>query len=294
MYKILSFLLILSFGFANSQELNCTVKVDYQKIGTTNQKVFKTLETSLNEFVNKTAWTAKPYKQNEKISCAMTIIIDNSEADVFSGSLQIQSSRTAFNSTYQSPIFNFNDKNFDFKYQEFENLQYNPSSFDSNLVSVLAFYSYIIIGLDQETFSPEGGSLAFESALNIADLAQSSGYKGWSSSEKGQNRYLLINDLLSPTFNPFREVLYNYHLNGIDLMNNDTKQAKEKIITAINSLKNIHLTRPNSFLMRIFFDAKTDEIISIFTGGPRIPVTDLLSTLNSISPLNSSKWQGIN
>jgi Tfp pilus assembly major pilin PilA len=294
MYKFLSFLLICCFGFTNAQELNCTVTVDFQKIGTTNQKVFKTLESSLNELVNKTTWTTTPYKPAEKISCSMTIIVEGYENDEFTASLQIQSSRTAFNSTYQSPMFNFNDKNFSFKYQEFESLLYNPNNYDSNLVGVIAFYSNIIIALDQDSFAANGGDTALEAAVNINNLAQSSGYKGWSSSEKGQNRFLLINDLVSPTFSPFREVLLDYHLNGIDLMSKDTKQAKTKIITAINNLKTIHLIRPNSFLMRVFFDAKSDEIISIFTGGPRIPVDDLLAVLNQVSPMNSGKWGGIN
>ncbi len=294
MYKFLSFLLICCFGFANAQELNCTVAIDFQKIGTTNQQVFKTLETSLNEFVNKTAWTTTPYKQHEKINCSMTIIMDSYDNGEFSGSIQIQSSRSAYNSTYSSPIFNFNDKNFNFKYQEFENLRYNASNFDSNLISVIAFYCHVIIGLDQDSFAPQGGTETFDAAINIANLAQASGYKGWSSTEKGQNRFFLINDLTSSTFSPFRDAMYDYHLNGIDLMAKDTKQAKEKIITAINNLKTIYLVRPNSFLSRIFFDAKSDEIVSIFTGGPRIPVDDLLETLNKVSPLNSSKWSGIN
>jgi Domain of unknown function (DUF4835) len=292
--KILSFLFLLVIGFAHAQELNCTVTIDYQKIGTTNQKVFKTLETTLNEFVNKTPWTNITYKPAERINCAMTIIIDTNDNDDFSGSIQIQSARTIFNTNYASPIFNFNDKSFNFKYQEFENLRYNASNFDSNLISVIAFYCHIIIGLDQDTFSPQGGSETFEAALNIANLAQSSGYKGWSSTEKGQNRFFLINDLISNTFSPFRDALFDYHINGLDLMTKDTKDAKEKIIKAINNLKTIHLTRPNSFLSRIFFDAKSDEIVSIFTGGPRIPVDDLLAVLNQVSPMNSGKWNAIN
>lgn len=292
--KILILLLFFCVRLTNAQELNCTVTVNSQLITATNQQVFKTLQTSLTDFVNKTIWTTTPYKSIEKINCGMTIIVDEYSNDEFSGSIQIQSSRTAFNSTYQSPILNINDKNFNFKYQEFEQLIFNPNNFDSNLVSVIAFYSYMVIGLDQDSYTPNGGDASFETAINISNLAQSSGYKGWSSTEKGQNRFLMINDLTSNTFSTFREVMLNYHLNGMDLMSKDTKQAKNKIVIAINNLKNIHIIRPNSFLMRMFFDAKTDEITSVFTGGPRIPVDDLVSTLNSISPLNSGKWGGIN
>lgn len=294
-FKILSIFFFFVFAFANAQELNGTITVDYQKVGTTNVKVFKTLETALTEFVNKTVWTNIIYKPEEKINCSMTIIIDSFDnVDEFTGSMQVQSSRTAFNSTYSSPIFNFNDKSFNFKYQEFENLRYNPSNFDSNLISVIAFYCNVIIGLDQDTYAPFAGTESLDIAVNIANLAQSSGYKGWSPSEKGLNRFLFISDLLSSIFSPFREALYEYHLNGIDLMSKDTKLAKTKIATTINNLKTIHLTRPNSFLMRVFFDTKTDEIVSIFTGGPRIPVDDLRENLNKMSPLNSGLWQQIN
>lgn len=295
MNKLLTILLLCNLIIMNAQELNCNLTVNYQNIGATNQKVFKTLETSISEFINKTAWTTKAYKQHEKIACSMTIIIEKYDnANAFEASLQVQSSRVAFNSTYQSPILNYNDKNFNFKYQEFEQLLFNPNSFESNLLSVIAFYSYLIIGLDQDSFSTNGGTENFENALNICNLAQSSGYKGWSPSEKGQNRFLLINDLVSPTFSTVREVLHDYHLKGIDLMSADTKQAKTKIATAINNLKTIHLMRPNSFLMRVFFDAKSDEIVSIFSAGPKIPVTELLENLNKVSPLNSAKWSGIN
>lgn len=293
MNKFFSFILVFIFGFANAQELICTVRVNTDKVIGTNQKVFKTLETSLTEFVNNTNWTGVIYKPNEKINCSMSINIESVEEDQYTASILVQSSRPGYNSTYSSPVFNFNDKTFTFKYLEFENLTFNPTNFDSNLISVVAFYSYIVIGMDQDTLSKNGGSDSFAIAQNVANLAQSSGYKGWTQDDKAKSRYYLINDLLSPTFSPFRDAMYEYHYLGIDKMYKDTKLAKENIILAVNELKIIHELRPNSFLARVFFDAKSDEIISIFTGGPKIPTSDFVYNLNMISPLNSSKWATI-
>lgn len=289
MNKIFTFLLLFILGFAQAQQLNCTVTVDAQRLSVTNQQVFKTLETSINEFVNKTDWTGVAVKQNEKINCSMYITISSNSLDQFSATIQVQSSRPIYNSSYSSPILNYNDKDFNFRYTEFENLIFNPSSFDSNLVSVLAFYSYIIIGMDADTFVLEAGDPNFEIAQNISNVALQGGSKGWSQADGNQTRYFLINDLLSPTFKQIRQTTFDYHV-GLDLMSTDLKTAKEKIKNSINNLSKLNASRPNAFLTRVFFDAKSDEIVSIFSGGPSITVSDLTENLNKISPLNMSKW----
>lgn len=293
MHKIFSFFLLLSLSFVQAQELNCIIKVNADKVGGTNTQVYKTLEKSLTDFVNKTDWTGQVYKPNERINCSMVINISAYESDNFTATIQVQSSRPVFNSTYSSPVFNYNDKDFNFKYTEFQNLTFNPTSFDSNLVSVLAFYSYIIIGMDADTFSLNGGTSDFEKAQEIASVAQTGGYKGWSQGDGNQNRYHLVNNLLSGAYGPFREAMAQYHLEGLDVMNSDLKTAKLKIKSAISTLGKLHSVRPNAFLTRIFFDAKSDEIVSIFTGGPSISIDDLGYILNNISPLNSTKWAEI-
>ena len=292
MKKIVTFLLLFVVGFAQGQQLNCTVTVDAQRLGVTNQKVFKTLETSISEFVNKTDWTGIAVKQNEKINCSMYITISTNSSDQFTATIQIQSARPIYNSTYSSPVLNYNDKDFNFRYTEFENLIFNPNTFDSNLVSVLAFYSYVIIGMDSDTFVLESGTDNLEIAQNISNVAQQSGSKGWSQADGNQSRYFLINDLLSPTFKQFRNTTFEYHT-GLDLMTKDLKMAKEKIKDSFQSLSKLNASRPNAFLTRVFFDAKSDEIVSIFSGGPSITVSDLMDNLNRISPLNSSKWASI-
>lgn len=289
MNKIFTFFLLLTFGLIQAQELNCTVTVNSQKLPNANQPVFKTLETSLSEFVNQTHWTGQTFKQNEKINCSMYITISSNNSDQFTATIQVQSSRPIYNSSYASPILNFNDKDFSFRYTEFESLNYNPTSFESNLVSVIAFYSYVILGMDADTFLPESGNSYFETAQNISNVAMQGGYKGWSQADGNQNRYFLINDLLSPAFSEMRQTMYNYHT-GLDMMSQDLKKAKEKIKMALLNLGKLNASRPNSFLVRVFFDAKSDEIVSIFSGGPSIAITDLVDDLNKTSPLNSNKW----
>ena len=275
-----------------SQQLNCTVTVDSKQITNVNQQIFKSLQTSLTDFINKTDWTGQLLKQNEKINCSIYITLNSGSTDQFSGTIQVQSSRPIFDSTYSSPVFNFNDKDFNFRYVEFENLIYNPNTFDSNLVAVIAYYCHIILGMDADSFVEQSGTSYLEAAQNIATLAQQSGYKGWTQTEGNQNRYFLISDLLSPTFSPIRSVSFQYH-SALDVMTKELKSAKENVKTALISLNKVHAVRPNAFLTRVFFDAKSDEIVSIFSAGPSISISDLVDNLNRVSPMNSSKWSSI-
>lgn len=294
MRKLILFLLLSIVSFSNAQELNCTVTVNYDKVNNANGQIFKTLQTALNDFMNKTVWTEQSFDQKEKINCSMFIIIDTYDNNNnFTASIQVQASRPIFNSTYSSPIININDKEFIFRYIEFENLTFSPNSFDSNLMSVLAFYSYLIIGTDADTFSQNGGSQYFRMAQDIVNLAAPSGYKGWSQAERNQNRFFLINDILAPTFSAYRETLYSYHFEGLDEMHKDLKTSKETIKKAILNISGLYSVRPNAYLTRTFFDAKVDEIVSIFSGGPNVDITDMVDKLNKVSPTNSNKWSQV-
>lgn len=292
MRKIASFIFIFFVGLGYAQQLNCTVQINSNKLASTNQQLFKNLKNSISDFVNKTDWTGDEYKQNEKIECSMVINLNSYDSNQFTATIQVQSSRPIFNSTYSSPVFNYNDNDFSFRYIEFENLQFNPSTFDSNLVSVLAYYSYMILGFDADTYSPMGGNKNYETAQQIMTVAQQGGYKGWSQSEN-QNRYYLVTDILSGTYDAYRETLYQYHREGLDLMSSDTKAAKDKILGSIDTLSKIYSVRPNAFLTRVFFDAKVDEIVSILSGGPKVSLTETLDKLNKMSPLNVTKWSAI-
>ena len=294
MRKYFSLVVFLLFFMSQSQELNCKVVVDYSKLAATNSQVFKNLQLSLNDFVNKTAWTDKKFEQNEKIDCSMFITLNGYDNNQFDATIQVQSSRTVYNSTYSSPILNLNDKDFTFRYIEFEALNYNPNSFDSNLMSVIAFYANIIIGIDAESFLVDGGNQYFEAAQNIVNQAAQGGYKGWNQSDGGnQNRYFLISDLVSSTYKPYKDAMLEYHFNGLDGMATDLKTSKQNIITSINTLSQLNAVRPNSYLSRLFFDAKADEIVSIFSGGPSVDIKNLVDNLNRISINNTSKWSKI-
>jgi len=294
MHKWIGFLLLMFTLQAGAQELNCDVKINFERITDANPQIFKTLERSLTDFINNTRWSTRNFSRNERINCTMFINVSGYTANEFTATLQVTSSRPVYNSTYPSPMFNYNDKDFNFRYVEFENLFYNPNSFESNLVGVVAFYANLIIGLDADSFSKLSGTPYYQAAQNIASYGANTGYKGWSQQDGGnQNRHFLINDILSTTYIPFREALYEYHFMAMDRMADNPKEGKEKVATALNTLAKVNQVRPNAFLTRVFFDAKSDEVVQIFSGGPVITVTQIVETLNRISPMNASKWSSI-
>lgn len=293
MRKLFIVLAFITSTIGFSQELNCTVTVIAQQTGNENNVLFKTLEKQLTEFVNYTKWTEKSYNQQERISCSMVINVKDYSNNLFSATLQVSSSRPIFNSSYNSPIYNFNDKDFNFKYLEYQNLVYNPTQFESNLVSILAFHAYMILGIDADSFALNGGSNHFRQAQAIANYSQQLSGQGWKLEDGLQSRFSLIDNLLSPTYKEFRSSMYNYHIKGLDIMSDNQKAAKTEIIDVFSELRKIHSRRPNSFLMRVFFDAKSDEILDIFSGGPTVNIAEAVDVLNRIAPIHSQKWRKI-
>lgn len=292
--KLKLLIIALFFGvFVKAQELKATVVVNYDKITNVNTQIFKTLEKQFADFLNNTKFSENETKPNEKINCSFFIFVNSFNSNEFEATLQITSSRLVFNSSYSTPILNLNDKEVAFRYVESENFVFDQNSFSSNLLSLGAFYANIIIGSDADTYSSKGGTNHFEKALNIATVAQTSGYAGWVQTGKKPTRFNLISDLLSNTYDAYRESMYQYHIKGLDVMATDLKQGKLNIIDAIGILYQVHKVRPNSLLARTFFDAKTDEIVSVFTGGPTVDLAVVTENLKSISPLNGSKWNKI-
>ena len=279
------------FGF--SQELNCSVVVNAQQTGNENFPIFKTLEKQLTEFVNNTKWTNKVFTVQERINCSMILNITEYNGEAFQGSIQVQSSRPVFGSSYSTPVYNFNDRDFAFRYLEFQNLIFNPNQFESNLISVLAFHVYMIIALDADSFSENGGDTYYKQAQTIANYSQQENFKGWKLEDGLQSRFALIDNVLSPTFKEFREVMYSYHIEGLDAMSESTKKGKEQIGEALKLFKAMNSRRPNSFLLRIFFDAKADEIEEVFSDGPNVNIASIKETLQKVAPMHNSKWQNI-
>ncbi|MCL6295964.1 DUF4835 family protein [Jejuia spongiicola] len=287
-------ILLVCFSFKGfSQELNCSVVVNALQTGNENLQIFKTLEKQLNEFVNNTKWTNKTFTNQERINCSMVISITDFSGEAFQGTLQVQSSRPVFGSSYSTPIYSFNDKDFTFRYLEFQNLIFNPNQFESNLVSVLAFHIYMILALDADSFSEKGGDSYYQQAQIITNYSQQENFKGWKVEDGLQSRFALIDNVLSPTFKEYRDVMYSYHIQGLDIMSEKAKEGKEQIADVLMRFKAMNSRRPNSFLLRTFFDAKADEIEQVFSGGPNVNISSLKETLQKIAPTQSTKWRNI-
>ena len=277
----------------SAQELNATVEINYDQIPGSNRQVFKTLENAINEYLNQTKWTNYAYKPQERVNCNFTITIAEYLNDNFKGNIQIQASRPVFNSTYETPLFNYRDDNVSFNYKEFEPLVYNENKFESNLVSLLNFYAYVILGMDEDSFGLNAGTAHFQRAMNVAVLAQQGGYSGWNQNDGRRTRFILIDNILSPTYSQFRLSNYEYHRLGMDKMSENARESKEIIANAINGLRSIYDNRPNAFLVRVFMDSKSDEIVQIFSDGPNYNTSKLKDDLLKISPINSEKWNNI-
>ncbi|WP_298778598.1 DUF4835 family protein [uncultured Polaribacter sp.] len=278
----------------NSQELNCLVNVNYDQIGGSNRQVFTTLQSSLTEFVNQTKWTNRIVKTEEKIDCAMTIIITARDNNTFTATLQVQSTRPVYGSSYATPIINIKDNDFTFKYNEFDPLIYNKNSFDSNLISTIVFYVNIILGVDADTFALNGGSNELKEAQNVMLQAQQSNIEAWQNVVGEQNRFLLIDNLLSPKLTRFRKILYDYHMLGLDNFVDNKETGKQKIEDSLLDLESIYNKTIGNFLIRSFFDAKADEVVNIYSDGPRTRKADRLkAVLRKISPNNNTKWRNI-
>ncbi|WP_339610500.1 DUF4835 family protein, partial [uncultured Planktosalinus sp.] len=194
-----------------AQELNALVIVNAEQTGVSNLQIFKTLERDLTEFINETSWTNKVYANQERIDASFNIIVSEYDSDMFTASIQIQASRPVYGSTYLSPIYNYNDRQFSFSYREFQPLNFNPNTFESNLISVVAFHVYTILGLDASTFSSNGVDEYHNVAKQIVNTAASGNFSGWKASDGSQSRYQLNEALISPIFSSFHKVMYNYH-----------------------------------------------------------------------------------
>ncbi|MEQ6124872.1 DUF4835 family protein [Pseudotenacibaculum sp. MALMAid0570] len=289
-------LIVLFFSLASqSQELNCLVTINDEQVAGSNKQVFRTLERSITEFVNQKKWTNKNVKPQERINCAMNIIITKRDNNQFEGTIQIQSTRPVYKTSYETPVLNLKDNDFNFKYNEFDQLIYNPTNFDSNLVSMISFYVYVILGMDADTFALRGGEAYFKQAENVMLLAQQSGLNAWANQIGKQNRFQLIDNLLSPNMRQFRSVMYNYHRKGFDILNENKSRGKQIIENNIITLDRLFNKVIGNPMIRLFFDAKADEIVNLYSEGPNTRSKQrMLVVVQKISPNNSSKWQKIN
>jgi hypothetical protein len=292
-YRLFLFFVLFAFSnLLNAQELNCTVKVLSPAIQGTERSVFETLETAVKEFMNNTRWTNDNYKQDEKIECNITInVTKRISVDEFEANIIVQSRRPVYKSSYNTNLINYQDNDFTFKYTPFQPFEFNENTFINNLTSTLGYYAFIFIGLDYDTFSPEGGTPYYQKAQTIVNNAQNVPDKGWKAFEGSKNRYWLAENLANANFKGVRSCLYNYHRMGLDMMTNDVEIARKNIADALEGLLKVHNMQMGSFLMQVFFLAKADEVVNIFSIATPELKSKLVPVLNTIDPGNVTKYE---
>jgi len=296
MKKLIVLALVLTAAFnVNAQELNCQVQVVSPQIqGTTEKRIFENLQKSVYEFLNNTKWTNDIYAIEERINCSMFInITEKLSTDEYKATIQIQSTRTIFKSSYNSVLFNHNDAEFQFRYVEFQPLDFSINQHMSNLTSVLAYYAYVILGMDYDSYSLNGGTPWWQKAQTIVANAQNAPEKGWKSSESTKNRYWLVENMLQPTFAPLRDCIYKYHRLGFDIMYQDVEGGRAQVLQALQELEAVHNAKPLSFPMQIFFNAKSDEIVKLFSGGTQDEKAKVVPLLQKIDPGHGIVYQNI-
>ncbi|MEO6302741.1 MAG: DUF4835 family protein [Bacteroidia bacterium] len=290
-FSILIALLLLqikSFG----QELNCQVTINSTQIqGTTNKQIFDQLQKAIYEFMNNRKWTNLVYNINEKIDCSFFINIKEAASlEDFSASIQVQSTRPVFKSSYPTQMFNYEDDNFQFKFQQFSQLEFNETTFQNNLTSVLAYYAYVVLATDADSYSPLGGTEYWQKAQLIVNNAQTAAEKGWRNSESQRNRYWLVENTLQPVFKGIRNCHYEYCRNGLDIMNEKVEEGRANILKSLDLLKPVYQARPASFSMQLFFNAKSTELVNIFKGATPEEKTKVVETLMLVDPANTTKY----
>ena len=264
--QIVLFLLgLFTCATLSAQELNCKVTVNAEQIQGTNRSVFESLEKSITEFMNERRWTDYEYLTEERIECSVYLIISTQSGNSFAGEMQVQSTRPIFNSNYKSPIFSFKDQKVEFSYYEGDALTFDETSFGNNLTEMLAFYAYIIIGTDSDSFALLGGTPFYKKAEDIVNQAQSTSTTGWRAFEDGRNRYALINSIVDDIAKPYREYLYIYHRLGLDEMGISPDKSRTKINEKLTILKDIYKERPSNIIVGEFVETKLDELISIYS-----------------------------
>ena len=295
---VAALLMALAAGTAVSQELYCNVQVSAQKIQGSNREVFQNMQRDIYEFMNSMVWTDNIFSFSERIECNLLINLDEQlSADEFRGTVQIQLSRPVYNTTYKSTVLNFVDNNFQFRYVEFQPLEFNPNSHTSNLVSVLAYYAYLLIGMDFDTYSQGGGTPYFQVAEKIVINAQNAPEQGWKpyDGSRNRNRYWLVKNILDSEYAGVRQFIYLYHLRGLDRMESDMTRARTEIYESLRRLQEVYRQRPDPFMyyMTVVLDAKADEIVNIFSQAFPEEKNRVVQVLTEIDPANETKYKKI-
>ncbi len=286
---------LVGYAQTESNELNCTVEVNSQKVPNANKEVFSALQEAIAEYMNTTKWTDAVFANNERIQCKLFLTVATYEdgSGKITGDLQVQSQRPVYNSSYMTTVLNFKDSKVEFEYQSGQALVFSEVDMESNLTAILNFYAYLIIGLDFDTFSERGGDPYFERAANVVRLAQSSGETGWKAFEDTKNRSAVLSAFTEKSTSGIREILYNYHRQGLDQMSVSVDKGRATITKSLETLKGIYDAAPMSVCLSMFKDAKLDELVNIYSKANMTEKEKVYETLYPIWPAEQNRLNEI-
>ena len=279
-----------------AQELDARVTVNHSKVQGTNTSVFDDLEKNITEFLNNRRWTGQQYEENERINCSFNITINKYDdaRGSFTGSVLLMVIRPVYNSSYTTVEYSVKDEDFDFIYHEFDKLEFRVDQINNDLTAMLGYYAYLIIGIDNDTMSPEGGTTSLKTALDIANSAQNLNGKGWKTTGSDHNRYAIINDILDGSMEPFRKMQYTYYREGLDVMAENSENGRNKISEAIKLLDEAHKNKRLSKLPQLFTEYKRDELVNIYQGqGTSQEKEQLYNILSNINASYNTYWRNL-
>ena len=297
MTLLTSWLICFSGTSAQAQELQAKITINHAQISGTDKSVFDNLQQTLEQFVNERQWTNLKFQKNERIVCNFNITVSkyDKDANLFTCKAMIQANRPVFNSAYTSTLYNNVDENFTFKFAEFDQLEFNEEQIDNQLTALFAYYAYLIIGLDLDSFAPKGGEDVLQRCMNLTNNAQNLDFPGWKAFDNNRNRYAIISDYLDGALEPFRQMQYDYYRKGLDEMANNAERGRTEITTTLETnLKKARENRPLSMLPQIWTDYKKDELANIYKGkGTQKEKEAIYELLFNINPSQNSYWDKI-
>ncbi len=281
----------------DAQELQARVTINHNQIQGTDASVFNNLQQTLEQFINDMQWTSLQFQKNERIVCNFNITVTkyDQSSNIFTCNALIQANRPVYNSSYTTTLYNNKDDEFNFEFAQFDQLNYNEEQIDNQLTALIAYYAYLIIGLDLDSFSPMGGEDLLQRCLNLTNNAQNLSYPGWKAFENDRNRFAIINDYMEGAMRPFRQLQYDYYRTGLDEMANNAERGRTNITTTIETnLKKVHEDKPLSLLPQIWTDYKKDELASIYKGkGTPKEKESVYDILFSINASQNNYWEKI-
>lgn len=296
MNRIARYIVALVMGMGalgiQAQELEAKVVVNHSKIQGTNTSVFTTLQEAMTEFLNTRKWSNSQYTARERIACSFNLIVNEySDDGRFGCSLMVQANRPVYNASYNTTVLNFNDNAVDFNYIEHDKLEFSDDIIDNNLTAVLAYYAYLIIGLDMDTFAPKGGTDILHKAENVVNNAQMIGEDGWKAFGDSKNRHAIINDYMNGGMEPYRQLLYDYHRKGLDEMVQNAERGRSNITTSLALLEKCKQDKPMSVLPQLFTEIKKDELLGIYSKGTAKEKEEVARILSLVNPSYASDWE---